>query len=733
MSAEMKDMRWRRMSARGAGIASLGLAVIVLAVTLGLKLPELAFLNPFSTPGGLAYLASQPGEFDPLTAQYLERNGFGSPGEQTSVEAERWFSHSIEKDSSAPGCPSSGCAVSGNYSWEEAANVSSIPYSASEDAPSGRTQDDPTSCAPVGGSAWYTFTPSQNEGLVASTGASTHATALAVFTGDKSGPHNQIACAKDTQGSSTVSFAAIAETRYYFQVVDLLPGGRISFHLDLRPTVSLVSKTQDGVVANAPILTGQISPDGRFATFVTDATNLDRRCPCGEQVYVKDLASGALEMVSVSDSGQPSNSSQNEIWFGETSISYDGRYVAFATKAANLVPHTTNEAYNVYVRDRLLQKTMRVSLNDDGTEGPKDDGSFWPKLSYDGRYVFFESHIRGLDPAHPSVSYGIYRHDMETGRNELTSLGWNGAPDPNPAQFDISGDGEHVVWNSTTADNVKNPGTFMSAVRIWETQVHPLLFDNSCVALPAGLGCIVSFYANFWTGHLYVRDLAHETTVDACTSSDGTPANDVCQGTTLSADGRYASFTSSATNLITPSISLDPSKKDVTAGTIESEGLSQAYVKDLESGKLELVSQSSSGVPGGDSGDDVGNYPLTQLAPYVEVDGVAGRNVCACDPRRGPDPNHTVMLAGDGSIAAFDSEAQSLVSDKTSPYSDIFLRDFSERTTIRLSVSNAGAEGNAASIYPQASDDGRSVSFLSSASNLTTDATGSQQLFVWSA
>jgi Tol biopolymer transport system component len=78
------------------------------------------------------------------------------------------------------------------------------------------------------------------------------------------------------------------------------------------------------------------------------------------------------------------------------SISADGRYVAFWSAAPNLVAGDTNGQPDVFVRDRRLQTTTRISIPSTGNEG--NGGSLYPAISADGQFVAFGSSASNLVP-----------------------------------------------------------------------------------------------------------------------------------------------------------------------------------------------------------------------------------------------------------------------------------------------------------------------------------------------
>jgi Tol biopolymer transport system component len=102
-------------------------------------------------------------------------------------------------------------------------------------------------------------------------------------------------------------------------------------------------------------------------------------------------AHGTTERVSVSSGG-----AQGDDYSSDPVISADGRFVAFYSFASDLVPGDTNNAADVFVRDRQTGKTRRVSVSSGGAQG--NALSFGPAISSDGRFVAFESYASNLVP-----------------------------------------------------------------------------------------------------------------------------------------------------------------------------------------------------------------------------------------------------------------------------------------------------------------------------------------------
>ena len=103
------------------------------------------------------------------------------------------------------------------------------------------------------------------------------------------------------------------------------------------------------------------------------------------------------------------------------SLSVDGRDVAFHSGATNLVPGDTNEEVDAFVHEQETGTTTRVSVATDGTQG--NNISFYPSLSGDGRYVAFNSRATNLVPGDTNGYEDVFVHDRETGTDYASKCG----------------------------------------------------------------------------------------------------------------------------------------------------------------------------------------------------------------------------------------------------------------------------------------------------------------------
>ena len=164
-----------------------------------------------------------------------------------------------------------------------------------------------------------------------------------------------------------------------------------------QPSLQRVSLGQLGAQADAESFGPSVSADGRYVAFSSSAGNLVPGDSNGkEDVFVRDLRTGQTVRASVgTDGGQSSGYDSRS-----ASISADGRYVAFHTRAGNLVPGDTNDSTDVFVRDLVAGRTLLVSVRDDGSQpaGGRGLAAGQPAISGDGSRVVFIATYPDLVP-----------------------------------------------------------------------------------------------------------------------------------------------------------------------------------------------------------------------------------------------------------------------------------------------------------------------------------------------
>ncbi|MFI5364832.1 MAG: TolB family protein [Candidatus Binatia bacterium] len=206
-----------------------------------------------------------------------------------------------------------------------------------------------------------------------------------------------------------------------------------------------------------------ISADGNFVAFTSAATNLVPHDTNHHlDVFVCNRQTGAIDIVSISTGGVQGN--------GDSilpAISADGRFVAFKSVASNLVPNDNNGVADVFVRDRLMGTTERVSVNTRG--GDSDGASFPPSIDYAGRFVAFGSEADNLVPHDANDFSDVFVRDRQIGftlevdLNDQGQQANNGTLDVPPS---VSGDGKAIGFISLASNLVNNDFNGVSDVYI---------------------------------------------------------------------------------------------------------------------------------------------------------------------------------------------------------------------------------------------------------------------------
>ncbi|HSN74427.1 MAG TPA: CARDB domain-containing protein, partial [Anaerolineae bacterium] len=282
---------------------------------------------------------------------------------------------------------------------------------------------------------------------------------------------------------------------------------------------------------------------------------------------VNSLNAASTTIVSMSTEGAQGNADA-----GTAAISADGQYVAFESSAANLVSGDTNGAWDVFVRDTVLGTTERVSVASDGAQA--NGGSSLAGISADGRYVAFSSIATNLVPDDTNGTDDLFVHDRDSGQTRRVSLKWDGSQAasvyPDHTQAALSTDGQRVVYSSWASDLVENDTNGMADIFLYDAAATAPTRrvsvglggaeanNRSSDASISGDGRYIAFtsYASNLVADdtngrpdIFVYDTFLGSTERVSVSSAGVEANGDSASATLSADGRWVAFDSSATNL----------------------------------------------------------------------------------------------------------------------------------------------------------------------------------------
>ncbi len=199
-----------------------------------------------------------------------------------------------------------------------------------------------------------------------------------------------------------------------------------------------------------------ISGDGRFISFASDRSDLvaDDANGTGD-VFVFDRQTGVIERINVGPGGVEANASGG--LFPQSSLSRNGRYVAFLSLADNLVAdNPVSDASHaiveqVFLRDRVLGTTEQVSLSFTGEAA--DDRCFSPTISGDGRFVGFQSLARNLNPKDCDTVADAYLLDRQAHTLRLLSAPQvSGGERGDSNLVALSPDGDMVAFSSRASD-----------------------------------------------------------------------------------------------------------------------------------------------------------------------------------------------------------------------------------------------------------------------------------------
>lgn len=402
--------------------------------------------------------------------------------------------------------------------------------------------------------------------------------------------------------------------------------------------------TCGGVAANGYSVPSGISADGRFALFTSIATNLIPGGATGSHLYLRDLRRCATELVDATVAGGVPAVGIG----GETYLSANGRYAAFASSATDLVAGGTNGVGNVYLRDLRTRTTELISVAHDG--GAADNGSWVVGVSASGRHVLFVSAASNLVPGGPPPNArNVYLRDRELGTTSLVATvppnsmapGWfpSLSPDGRFSLVDLvpaAPVGEsrwltHLVNNKNlrselvsvpVAGDLPNSSTYGAGVSS----------SGRFVLVNSGASDLVAGDTN-GASDVFVRDMVAGATVRVSVSGAGAQVGGGSSGSGLSRDGRYVTFWSRSADLVPG----------------DTNGVDDVFLRDTVAGTTTRVSVASDG-------------------------GQA--NAASSRPR----------LGADGRFVLFWSDASNLVPGDTNGVPDAFLRDLLTGVTERISV-----------------------------------------------
>jgi len=328
---------------------------------------------------------------------------------------------------------------------------------------------------------------------------------------------------------------------------------------------TMVSVNSAGEQGNDASTRPDMSADGRYIVFESLATNLvisDTNNT--EDVFLHDRQTGITIRVSVSSTGEQSNS-----YSDSASFSADGRYIAFTSNASNLVANDTNNKPDIFVHDRITGLTERVSVNSQGQEG--NYSSSTPHIAIGGRYIVFDSNADNLVPGDTNGKQDVFIHDRLLGQTTRVSVSSSGEEgNDNSFTDDISTTGQYIVFTSVATNLVATP--LNSSMNVF---IHDRFTGRTALVSQNTMGVAGNHWSSFarfssnerfvvfhsqasnlvsedtnGLGDIFVLDRLTHYIVRVNTTLDGEQGNGNSAQGSFDATGKIVAFQSEASNLV---------------------------------------------------------------------------------------------------------------------------------------------------------------------------------------
>jgi Tol biopolymer transport system component len=410
-----------------------------------------------------------------------------------------------------------------------------------------------------------------------------------------------------------------------------------------------VSTTSTGALSNGNSDQPSISSTGRYVVFRSLATNLWDGGTDNNgftDIYRKDLATKVVDLVSVSSTGGLANGNSRK-----PSISADGRYVAFASEANNLVTTvaTTLGRSNIYLRDMQTGTTTILTVDATTPTTEAGDASGNPVISENGLYVTYDSLAQNLVTGYtyPAAVSNVYRKQIGGATILCSFASGTTAGELASVQPDISANGSYVAFSSSAETLVggDNNGTSDTFVYFGGTVFRVSVNDAGAQATGAVLGSSDAVISGDGQIVIFLSD-ATNLTADV----DATP-RDIFARTWLAGSPQTIKISHHPTTTGSGNSCDDPDCD--TSGTLvawhsastelvdnDTNGaFRDVFYKDALFGTIMIASTNSSGAQGNMSSGSAGSHP---------------------------------SVTPDGLFVAFDSDATNLVGGDTNGVKDIF-------------------------------------------------------------
>ena len=509
-------------------------------------------------------------------------------------------------------------------------------------------------------------------------------------------------------------------------------------------TTTLVSAPQDGCTScDGRSTDAAISGDGNWIAFRSTSEHLGLGdLSILDQIILYERASGAVELISAAPTGEVADQICNN-----PTISDDGRFVAFSTRADNLGVSVNTFTTNVFLYDTVLETMALVSKSSDGTTA--DDDSRSPRISGNGQVIVYTSEATNLveDDTNENRDVFVYRLGFESvERVSIASDGTEGTGESRIGYAHISADGNTVAFvsNSPELAGLESPIDYTvfvhdrlsrqttpvgeitareaaaelkrNALLTPDGQALWLISDQSDWVANDGNGAVDIFSVERVTGNAMRVSMPNRNFVGP--SGANAPSDELRPRRWISNNGRWVVFSSTASNLVDGPIAypeieqvfvLDRLTRDITR---IAEGQFPSISDDGE--VIVFASEQSDLVPDDSNG-------VADIFVYRLSDGSFERASVGTLGEEATSASGAPYLSAGGRYVVFEGSGTDLVPGTTG---DIIVRDLSAATTLALS---SGSGEN-----PTISADGRYVAFSSRTTDLIpNDTNGEEDVFVW--
>jgi Tol biopolymer transport system component len=330
-----------------------------------------------------------------------------------------------------------------------------------------------------------------------------------------------------------------------------------------------------------------VSSDGNYVAFQTlGPVSPIRYARAVGDVLRRDIGQSSSVILSVSTDGTPANGRSYA-----PAISADGSLVVFESIASNLVAGDNNNASDIYLRDITGSTTTRVSVAGDGTDA--NSASYRPSISGDGAYVAFCSRASNLVSGDQDNASDLFLWQRSTASlTRVPVAGASNGPLDGCERTAIDDDGGVVAFSALTGgqsnvytyDRASGATTAVTSAADGSSGMSGLAIsgDGKLVAFDSMATNLIAGDSNR-SRDVFVRDLVANSTVRASVRSDGSqlPGDSGTSGVGISHDGRFVVFSSTA--------------EGVVPG--DSNGYEDVFRRELATGKTTIVSVSATGGP----------------------------------------------------------------------------------------------------------------------------------------